>query len=326
LGERLKLTIAFALLLTVGFLALNTLLFFELKKNTEESIYYKAYAHYLLYLINPSHRGDENFILSEQIPKGFAYAFNHPREEFKNVYVIVKENYLTETIKPSIKRMFALQFFLIFSLIALYQIVLDRLWKRVEEGKQFSKALVQSLTHKLGNFISVQKTNLSLLKRSYVPQALDRMQRSIEKLEKDVGLILRLSQEEVEPHRVWTNLRQSLESTIDFLREDLEGKRLVLRCRKDIYLLADQRELEDVLYNLISNAIKYSVSFINIRAMIYRGRLILTVRNDFLDTTGRGMGLGLKLLEKHAKRMDAELTIRVRQKYNVHVCFRRFKV
>ncbi len=326
MGERLKLTIAFALLLTVSFLALNTLLFFELKKNAEESTYYKAYAHYLLYSINPNHRGDEDFILSEQIPRGFAYAFNHPRDQFKNVYVIVREGYFTENIKPGIKKILAMQFLLIFSLIALYQIVLEILWKRVEEGREFSKALVQSLTHKLGNFISVQKTNLSLLKRSYAPQALDRMQRSIEKLEKDVGLILRLSQAEVEPHRVWINLRQSLENTIDFLKDDLEGKRLLLRCREDLYLLADQRELEDVLYNLISNAVKYSVSFINIRAMLYKSRLILTIRNDFLDTTGKGMGLGLKLLEKHAKRMDGELTIRVRQKYNVHVCFRRFKV
>ncbi len=326
MDEKLKLTLAFTLLLTVGFLALNTLLFFELKKNAEESIYYKAYAHYLLYSINPNYRGDENFTLSEQASKGLAFAFKDPRDQFKNVYVIVREGYLTEVIKPSIKKLFFLQFLMIFSLIALYQMVLEILWKKVEEGREFSRALVQSITHKLGNFISVQKTNLSLLKKAYTQQILDRMQRSIERLEKDVGLILRLSQEGTEPFRVWTNLRQSLENTISFLKEDLEGKKLLLSCKENIYVFADERELEDILYNLLSNAVKYSTSFINIKAMIYKNKLLLTIRNDYLETDRKGMGLGLRLLEKHIKRLGGELTIRVKGKYNLHVCFRRFKV
>lgn len=326
MAEKTKLTLAFALLLTVGFLALNTLLFFELKKHVEEIIYYKAYAHYLLYSINPNHRGDENFALSEQMPTGFAYTFRDPKDQLKNVYVVVREGYFTENIKPSIKRILAMQFLLIFSLVALYQMVLEVLWKRVEEGRDFSKALIQSLTHKLGNFISVQKTNLSLLRKKYSAQALDRMQRSVELLEKDIGLILRLSQEEVNPHRVWTNLRRSLENTVSFLKEDLEGKKLLLRCEENIYVFVDERELDDILYNLLSNAIKYSISFIYVKAMIYKNRLILTIRNDFLNTGGKGMGLGLRLLEKHIKRLDGELTIRVKEKYNLHVCFREFKV
>jgi hypothetical protein len=51
----------FLSLITVGFIALNILMFFELKRVVEEGIYFRAYSHYLLYTISKNHRGDENF-------------------------------------------------------------------------------------------------------------------------------------------------------------------------------------------------------------------------------------------------------------------------
>jgi hypothetical protein len=57
LGERLKLMLIFLFLITVGFIALNILMFFELKRVVEESIYFRAYSHYLLYTISKNHRG-----------------------------------------------------------------------------------------------------------------------------------------------------------------------------------------------------------------------------------------------------------------------------
>jgi hypothetical protein len=108
-------------------------MFFELKRTVEEGIYFRAYSHYLLYTISKTHRGDENFFVSEQIPRGFSFSFRDPSDPSKNVYVAVREEYLTESIKPSLKRLFFFQFLLIFSLILVYQLVLDRLWKSVEE-------------------------------------------------------------------------------------------------------------------------------------------------------------------------------------------------
>lgn len=62
-------------LITVGFVALNILMFFELKRILEGSIYFRAYSHYLLYTISKTHRGDENFLVSEEIPTGFSFSF-----------------------------------------------------------------------------------------------------------------------------------------------------------------------------------------------------------------------------------------------------------
>jgi hypothetical protein len=152
LGERLKLMLIFLSLITVGFIALNVLMFFELKRTVEESIYFRAYSHYLLYTMSKTHRGDENFFVSEEIPTGFSFSFRDPSDPSKNVYVAVREEYLTESIKPSLKRLFFFQFLLIFSLILVYQLVLDRLLKNVEEGREFGRFLVKSISHKLGTF------------------------------------------------------------------------------------------------------------------------------------------------------------------------------
>jgi hypothetical protein len=316
----------FLSLITVGFIALNILMFFELKRIVEESIYFRAYFHYLLYTISKNHRGDENFLVSEQIPTGFSFSFRDPYDPSKNVYVAVREEYLKESIKPSLKRLFFFQFLLIFSLILVYQLVLDRLWKNVEEGREFGMYLIKSISHKLGNFLAVQKTNLSLLQKTNSPQALDRMQRSIKRLEKDVSLILRLSEEELKPVKVWVDFWKTLENVLALFEEEIKEKKLIFRKGKDLYLHTDERILEDVLYNLLSNAIKYSKSFVHLRVSVGNDRVLFSVRNDFVEDAKGGMGLGLRLLQKHAQRMDSQLVIRIKKHYTAHLCFGEFRL
>jgi signal transduction histidine kinase len=316
----------FLSLITVGFIALNVLMFFELKRVVEESIYFRAYSHYLLYTISKNHRGDENFLVSEEIPRGFSFSFRDTSDPSKNVYVAVREEYLTESIKPSLKRLFFFQFLLIFSLILVYQLALDRLWKSVEEGKEFGRFLVKSISHKLGNFLAVQKTNLSLLQKTNSPQALGRIQRSIKKLEKDVSLILRLSEEELKPVKVWVDFWSVLEKVLSLFEEEIKEKKFIFRKGKDLYLYADERVLEDVLYNLLSNAIKYSKSFIHLRVFVGKDRVLFSVRNDFVEDAKGGMGLGLRLLQRHAQRMDSQLVIRIKKHYTAHLCFGEFRL
>jgi hypothetical protein len=38
------------------------------------------------------------------------------------------------------------------------------------------------------------------------------------------------------------------------------------------------------------------------------------------------MGLGLRLLQRHAQRMDSQLVIRIKKHYTAHLCFREFRV
>jgi len=215
---------------------------------------------------------------------------------------------------------------LIFSLILVYQLALDGLWKSVEEGREFGRFLVKSISHKLGNFLAVQKTNLSLLQKNNSPQALGRMQRSIKRLEKDVSLILRLSEEELKPVKVWVDFWSVLENVLSLFEEEIKEKKFIFRKGKDLYLYADERVLEDVLYNLLSNAIKYSKSFVHLRVSVGKDRVLFSVRNDFVEDAKGGMGLGLRLLQRHAQRMDSELFIRIKKHYTAHLCFGEFRL
>jgi signal transduction histidine kinase len=196
----------------------------------------------------------------------------------------------------------------------------------VEEGREFGMYLVKSISHKLGNFLAVQKTNLSLLQKTNSPQALGRIQRSIKRLEKDVSLILRLSEEELKPVKVWVDFWKTLENVLALFEDEVKEKKFIFRKGKDLYLYADERVLEDVLYNLLSNAIKYSKSFVHLRVSVGKDRVLFSVRNDFVEDIKGGMGLGLRLLQRHAQRMDSQLVIRIKKHYTAHLCFGEFRL
>jgi len=174
--------------------------------------------------------------------------------------------------------------------------------------------------------LPVQKTNITLLQKTNSPQALGRMQRSIKRLEKDVSLILRLSEEELKPVKVWVDFWNVLENVLSLFEEEIKEKKFIFRKGKDLYLHTDERILEDVLYNLLSNAIKYSKSFTHLRVSVGKDRVLFSVRNDFVEDAKGGMGLGLRLLQRHAQRMDSQLVIRIKKHYTAHLCFRGFRL
>lgn len=57
-----------------------------------------------------------------------------------------------------------------------------------------------------------------------------------------------------------------------------------------------------------------------------KDRVLFSVRNDFVENAKGGMGLGLRLLQRHAQGVDSQLVIRIKKHYTAHLCFREFRV
>jgi len=111
-----------------------------------------------------------------------------------------------------------------------------------------------------------------------------------------------------------------LETLKDF-EEELRQKKVILHIR-EFYLYGDEADIKDILYNLVSNAVKYSKSFIHIKVCKNEKHVILIFRNDLYSLESKGMGIGLTLLRKVVNREEGEINIRIKKYYTVFLRLR----
>jgi signal transduction histidine kinase len=97
---------------------------------------------------------------------------------------------------------------------------------------------------------------------------------------------------------------------------EAEGRRLLWSCPADVVIHADRNTLKQVLFNLLSNALKHGQQDILLRVRPRRGGISLLVGNRPAERTHasrQGLGIGLRLVQALASQMDhTRLTIRSR--------------
>lgn len=318
--EKLWLYLSLFLLLVLGFSLINLAVFFEVRKIEEEYLYKLAYQSFVIHLHNKEYKGDENVVInpmSEDLYR--VYFFENPTYPFKSVKVGIKKDYIYKRINQLMKRLLTVEFFLVLALVFLYQTVVEGYIKRLKEKEEWIKRLMLTLTHRLGNFISTQKVLIALLKRSYPEDKnLQRIEKSVLKAQKDFSIFTNLARENPKLEKDFLNLKELIMDSLGYFEEELKRKRLILSL-KDMQVFMNRADLEDVLYNLISNAIKHSKSLIHIKVCPKVRTLI--IRNDISHVEGSGMGLGSELVKEVIKRYGFSFTVRVKRNYTVSVKF-----
>ncbi len=314
--KKLKLLAYLFVTLLFTFGIMNFLLFYEIRNLVDESLYREAYAHYLAYIYNRNYKGDEHFSIQDN--KGSAYrifAFKDPSDPLKDVNVSVSKTYAQKLMNDPIKRIFIAEFLTIFSVILVYQLVIDNFLRKIHEQEEWIKSLIVSIAHKLGNFLSVQKVNLSLLKSGRADEnTIRRIEKSLSKLEKDMNLFLNILKEEKHMKKEWIRADRLLIGLLKDFEEDITDKRLIAKL-SEVYVYADSMDLMDIFYNLISNSIKHSKSFVHIRVCKSNGEALFVFRNDMSSVSGVGMGIGNMLLSKVVDRQGGKLSVRIKNCY-----------
>ncbi len=310
------------MLLVAGFGLINLVVFLELKRLSEESIYRLAYQHFLTYLQNPQHRGDQDFGINPPTVGGYRiYVFEAPENPLKSVRVGVREEFLKERRDSLMKRLLVVEFFLIFMLVFLYQRVVEGYFSRLKGKEEWIKSLMLSLTHRLGNFIATQKVLLAILKKSYPQdQRISKLEKSLQKVQRELSIFISPIREGREGKKERLELEELIRETLGFFEEELKDKRLLLRTSK-LFLHMNKEDLEDVLYNLISNAIKHSRELVHIKVCAKSG--LLVIRNDLGGEVKHGMGLGVELTRTVLNRYSFSLRISLKRHYTAFVLFKR---
>lgn len=306
-----------------GFSLINLIVYLELRRIKEENLYRMAYLHFLVYLHNPQHTGDQDFVLNPSEGKDYrVYVFEDPFNPAGQVKVGVREESATESIDKLMKRLFLAEFLLVLALVFLYQSIVEGYFARLKEKEEWIRSLMLSLMHRLGNFLATQKILLAMLKKSYpADQNVKRLELSLTKAQRELSLFINPVREDVENRKEYLDLQEQVEEVLSLFEDELKGKRLILSLRA-FYVHMNREDLQDVLYNLIGNAVRHSGSLIHIKICPRKG--LLVVRNDMSSFQRKvGMGMGVELTRRVLNRYRFDLRISLRKRYTAFVFFRK---
>ncbi len=187
-----------------------------------------------------------------------------------------------------LKDIFLWESLLALSLMLVLYKVIQVLTRKEIEYQEFLELLVMILSHKFGNFLAIHRTNIDILKKKYDIKALDRLEKSYEYIQEDLSQIL----------NTLTSFKEKKDKEAIFLKEIIEkiifnfpqDKKLILNL--DIFKIYVRRQImENIIFFLIENSVKYSKSFIQIRLTPN----YLAIRND-INYTSKGRGVGLKIV------------------------------
>lgn len=268
---QLKIFVLFALSTVIIFSTINfmTIYFFQ-----DE---YRSYEEETISLYQNILRQNKNFPLPSHIKR---YGDE----------IIVDRSYYEEKFKRYFKTVFVWESLLLLILSYLFYKVLVLLSKKEIEHEEFLKFLFFVLSHKIGNFLSVMKTNIEILKLKFELRVVERIELSCnlidDELKKSMEAIKKLPK--ISKSRQTVNLDEFTKKIISKFETD---KRIIFTSRQ-VFLNTNTEAVETIIFLLLDNAFRYAHSKVHIKIC----RNAIVIRNDFLEIL-KGSGIGLQIVE-----------------------------
>src|SRR6476469_7599770 len=199
---------------------------------------------------------------------------------------------------------------------------------RLKQADEIRRDFVANVSHELRTPLSIFHGNLETLlepgdldenETRHIYQVMKRHSDRLNLLVNDLLSLARLESKEANLQRAEIKLRDFLEGVTRDWAKRLAGKNLRLELEvPDNFptLRADERRLEEVVHNLLDNAVKYSHQ--NGRILIQAGapdqEVVLSVRADRarsreLGGTGLGLSIVKHIAQLHRGRVEAESVV-----------------
>lgn len=320
MSEKFRLYLYTTLFLITSLALLNLFLFYEFARLNDRLLEEKA-RNLALEHIHYGVREAEGFVvIYEPVKDYIVYEFQNLSNPERIVKVGYPESRRREVLNNIFLRLLVFEFFIILGFLTLYMGAVDSLFRRIALEQQKLKDLLLSINHRFGNLVSILSVNMSLLKRK-LPEdkSLLRVEKSIKRAERDLRFFSSLLEEKA-PKPVVIRLDSLISDILKDLQDEAENKKLIVRLR-EAYTRVDPLDLEDILYNVLHNALKHSKSKVYVRLCKVRERVRLLVINDFMETRRGGMGLGLRLIQSMAKRNGLKISLHIRRSFIVVIDF-----
>jgi len=213
---------------------------------------------------------------------------------YKGKYIYVNVSYIEEGFKKFVFTLFLWEISLSFVLILMVYYILKRFLKKEQEHKRLLEFILGMISHKFGNFLSVQRVNLELIDAQN-KKAFERIKEAYDFMEKDFQDILKIMRNTEQESVAKDNVEYVVERCIDAFQDRLNDKKIHLSLT-DASVASKNDDFYNAIYELIDNASKYSKTYIRIKAIKKRKKLYIIVSND-INSKKSGSGFGLKLVE-----------------------------
>ncbi len=228
----------------------------------------------------------------------------------------VDQDFLEKKILEYTKQVILWEFLLVLATMLIVYKIIDRMTKQQKEYRDFLELIILTISHKFGNFLASQKGNIEILKINYDPKALHRMEKNYEIMREDFNTIVNCIEnfKRFSTYREKIRLREIINKSLNLLTDK---KNFQIR-GKDLEVYANRQAFDNILFNILENAVKYSEGTISIRIT----KRYLAIRNKIL-LTSKGSGIGLKISETLAKKQGFQLLYRTKGEY--FLCLLKFR-
>ena len=237
-------------------------------------------------------------------------------------YFYVKGAYFEGKIRDFAIIVLGIESSLFLSLILITYMIISKFVRDIESGGKFLNLLLLSFNHKIGNFITILKINIEILKENPCEKrSVERLSATTEKIEADLKRTFKMLREKGKTAKEEGNIRDCLLEALEFF--GMAANKGVFHTNiKPLVIMANPNDVGDVLYNLIDNALKYSNGCINIRTSSDNRYVYVFIRNELAVNSLRGTGLGLEITNNILKRCKGKLVFRKKgTHYLTFVCF-----
>ncbi|MBF0472750.1 MAG: HAMP domain-containing histidine kinase [Nitrospirae bacterium] len=317
IGTRIAIT--FTIISMVGFSALNLLNIQYYKKTmlrqnlkqAEELVKLKVTYRIIelpddiIVSYNPINK--ENLILIDKLGNSYYYFNNSSINEDINKLAII---------------LFGIESILFICLMLLNFQFTNKFITEIETNERFLNLLLLSFNHKICNFLSSQRINIDIVKQDGSERAIQRLEAAYLKIEEEMTRTLQLVKTHPLKIREQVSIDNIISQTINYFENDLSN-RMIFYSKSNLSLekpvLADEHDIRDILYNLMDNAVKYSINYINIRLSFKSKGAYIYIANDIVLESHSGTGLGLEIVETILKRYNGRLSVRRKNSYIVQV-------
>jgi len=218
---------------------------------------------------------------------------NHPLPPYLKRYgdeIIIDKTYYEERFARYSKTVLIWEALFILILSFLFYKVLVLINKKEIEHEEFLKFLFFVLSHKIGNFLSVMKTNIEILKLKPELRVLERIENSCnlidDEIKKSMEAIKKLPK--ISKSRQTVNLNEVVNKTVSKFVTD---KKVIFTSRQ-LFLDINPEAFETIIFLLLDNAFRYSRSKVHIKICSD----VIAIRNDFSEIL-KGSGIGLQIVE-----------------------------
>ncbi|WP_456393606.1 sensor histidine kinase [Persephonella sp.] len=289
-----KVLITFTFILALGLSAINLVAVLFFKYSIEGQIYRESRLYVEVYRYNPSVRLPEYIKLFDRLPDSPSYEIIGM---VNGRYVTLDKEYKTRKTKEFATTLLMWDAVLILSTMLLIYFTIIKYIKKEEYLRRYLEILILTITHKLGNFLSVQRINIDLIKSKCRIKAVNRLESAYSLIEKDFKFTIRTLKNlgNAEKNIKTVNLKDLVEDILHHFIENLKDRDVITRL-KNIYIKIDPNDIENILFTVIENAVKFSEKRIHIKMCSDGKYVYIFIKND-VGTVNKGAGIGLEIAE-----------------------------